>query len=50
MFQPLGDDLLSIALKGLRRVFDGRQLKRREESGDDLASIHDTNYVLGEYK
>lgn len=50
MFQPLSDDLLCIALEGLRRVLGGRQLKRREESCDDLASIHDTNYVLSEYK
>lgn len=50
VFQPLGDDFLSIALEGLWRVFDGRQLKRREEPGDYLASIHGTNYVLGEYK
>ena len=50
MFQPLSDDLLSIALKGLGRVLDWRELKGGEESSDDLASIHDTNYVLGEYK
>lgn len=50
MFQPLRDDLLSVALKGLRRVLDRRKLKRGEESSDDLASIHDTNYVLSEYK